>query len=184
MLTARLIGPCHSVTQWWQTPGMSVGTGGKLRASRVGTRRMGERPGSLEATLRHRLCSQAQTNQHPPDRVFSTNSAGCHWAWRGGAVAAHGSRPPNANVDSPCGKHAHWPPGHPSIPGCQSWMAATPSPDKQTPGLPGPLTESGSGSARCQWLLHPHRRPWTRRCFQCGPFPTHPSQERTEGEST
>lgn len=82
MLTARLIGPCHSVTQWWQTPGMSVGTGGKLRAG-VGTRRMGERPGSLEATLRHRLCPQAQMNQHPPDRVFSTNSAGCHWAWRG-----------------------------------------------------------------------------------------------------
>lgn len=136
--------------------------------------------------------TEAQALSSGPDEPAPTRSGVLHqlrWlslglAGGGGAVAAHGSRPPNANVDSPCGKHAHWPPGHPSIPGCQSWMAATPSPDKQTPGLPGPLTESGSGSARCQWLLHPHRRPWTRRCFQRGPFPTHPSQERTEGEST
>lgn len=55
----------------------------------LGHRRMGERPGSLEAAPRHRLYPQAQENQHPPDWVLSPNAAGYHWAsWGGGRPTA------------------------------------------------------------------------------------------------
>lgn len=136
----------------------------------LGHRRMGERPGSLEAAPRHRLYPQAQENQHPPDWVLSPNAAGYHWASWGGE--AHSSRPPHANMGSPHGKHAHWPPGHPSSPGCRSWMATAPSRDGQTPGLPGLLTKSGCGSAGVSSYWAPTEGPGPCVAFSVAPFLT------------